>query len=362
MRDLAILFLHLIVTIMRVLRPGGVRAVVAESIHTKHQILILNRPRKRAPQLSPWDRVLAGLCAMVMGPKRIARSAIAMKPATVLAFRDALVKRKYRELFTPKTRGKPGPKGPSKPVIEAIVEMKRRNKTCGCPRIADQIHLTFGVLLDKDIVRRVLAKHYKPDPTAGGPSWLTFLGHSKDSLWSMDLFRCESAILKTHWVLVVMDQFTRRIIGFGVNVGAVDAASLCRMYNHATSGRAPPARLSSDNDPLYRAHRWQALMRLLEVVAVKSVPYVPLSHPFVERLIGTIRRECLDRMLFWNDRGLERKLDSFKGYFNGYRAHSGVDSVTPVERAGRAPREVLPIDDYRWGSHCRGLYQTPIAA
>ena len=79
--------------------------------------------------------------------------------------------------------------------------------------------------IDKDLVRRVLAKHYRPVPGDGGPSWLTLLGHTKDSLWSMDLFRCESILLKSHRVLVVMDQFTRRIISFGVQAGNVDGAA-----------------------------------------------------------------------------------------------------------------------------------------
>ena len=73
---------------------------------------------------------------------------------------------------------------------------------------------TFGVEVDKDVVRRVLAKHLRPGDGGGGPSWLTVIGHAKDSLWSADLFRCESILLKSHWVMVVMDQYTRRIIGF----------------------------------------------------------------------------------------------------------------------------------------------------
>jgi hypothetical protein len=88
--------------------------------------------------------------------------------------------------------------------------MKHRNPRFGCRRIAQQLAFIFGVEIDKDVVRRVLAKHYRPEPGSQGPSWLTFLGHSKDSLWSVDLFRCESLILRTHWVLVVMDQFTRK--------------------------------------------------------------------------------------------------------------------------------------------------------
>jgi len=76
----------------------------------------------------------------------------------------------------------------------------------------------------------------RPGSGDGGPSWLTFLGHTKDSLWSMDLFRCESILLKTHWVLVVMDQWSRRIIGFGVHAGDVDGIALCRMFNAAIAG------------------------------------------------------------------------------------------------------------------------------
>ena len=108
--------------------------------------------------------------------------------------------------------------------------MKRRNPTWGCPRIAQQIALAFGVEIDKDVVRRILSTRYRPKSDAGGSSWLTVLGHTKDSLWSCDLFRCESATLRTHWALVVMDQFTRRIVGFGVHRGTVDGATLCRMF------------------------------------------------------------------------------------------------------------------------------------
>jgi hypothetical protein len=90
-------------------------------------------------------------------------------------------------------------------------------------------------------------------------------------LWSVDLFRCESAILRAHWVLVVMDQFTRRIVGFGVHRGAVDGVGLCRMFNRATRGHTPPTYLSSDHDRLYLFHQWQANLRILDVEAIKRI-------------------------------------------------------------------------------------------
>jgi putative transposase len=138
----------------------------------------------------------------------IFRSAIVLKPSTLLHFHKMLIKRKYRMLFSSKRRRQPGPKGPAKELIDAVVEMKERNPTWGCRRIAQQISLAFGVDIDKDMVRRILAAHFRPEMGSSGPSWLTFLGHTKDSLWSADLFRCESLTLRTHWVLVVMDQFT----------------------------------------------------------------------------------------------------------------------------------------------------------
>ncbi len=207
----------------------------------------------------------------------------------------------------------------------------------------------------------LLAVRYQPKPDAAGPSWLTVLGHAKDSLWSVDLFRCESAILRAHWVLVVMDQFTRRIVGFGVHRGVVDGVGLCRMFNRATLGQTPPTYLSSDHDRLYLFHQWQANVRILDVEAIKTVPYAPLSHPFVERLIGTIRRECLDRTLFWTAADLELKLLEFQRYYNGHRAHAGLKGRTP-DPSPAAGGARASVGSYRWQPHCRGLYQTPMAA
>ena len=133
------------------------------------------------------------------------------------------------------------------------------------------------------------------------------------------------------------------------------------MFNRAIGRQPAPTYLSSDHDPLYRFHQWQANLRILDVEAIKTVPYVPLSHPFVERLIGTIRRECLDRTLFWTAADLELKLLEFQGYVNGHRAHAGLGGLTPEPRAGE-DRARASVSKYRWRPHCPGLYQTPIAA
>jgi hypothetical protein len=138
-----------------------------------------------------------------MRPARLLRSAIVIKPATILSFHRALVKRKYSLLFTPKRRGRPGPKGPSPELIAAIIEMKERNPRFGCRRIAEQLSFIFDV--------------------------------------------------------DIMDQMTRRIIDFSVHAGVLDGPAICRLFNQIiVATESLPGSLSSDNDPLFRFHRWKA--------------------------------------------------------------------------------------------------------
>jgi hypothetical protein len=158
-----------------------------------------------------------------------------------------------------------------------------------------------------------------------------------------------------------MNHWTRRIVGFGVHRGGVDGVALCRMFNRATCGQSPPTYLSADHDPRYRFHQWQANLRILNIREIKTVPYVPRSHPVVERLIGTVRREYLDCLLFWSGADLEQRFVEFQEYYNAYRTHAG--------RAGRPPAPSpdttgarASLSAYRWQPHCRGLYHTPMAA
>ena len=144
------------------------------------------------------------------------QSAVIIQPSTLLKFHHLLKNRKYQLLYSSNEKRKPGPKGPSPELVQTIIELKRRNPRFGCPRIAQQINKTFGTDIGKDVVRRILATYYHPDPDSWGPSWLSFLGHAKDSLWSIDLFLCESILLISHWVLVIIDQYSRRIVGFAV--------------------------------------------------------------------------------------------------------------------------------------------------
>ena len=199
---LFILVAHLLVTLARLARPGGVRAVAAESLAVKHQLLIMNRSRLRSSNLTPWDRVIIGFCTLLVSPRRLGRIAVILKTSTLLRLHRALVKRKY----------------------------------------------------------------------------------------------------------------------------------------------------------------WRANLRVLEVDEIKTISATPRSHAFVERLIGTIRREYLDRIWFWNQTDLERKLEDYKVFYNQYRCHTGLAGVTPAQRSGAPTPPLAHLDSYRWRPHCNGLFQTPTAA
>ena len=200
---------HLIVTIVtliKVSRSGGVKALMAENNALKQQLIVMSRGKTRSPKLTTNDRFLFGLFAFFISEHRLQKGAVILKPAKILRFHQALVKRKYSQLYSSnKAKKKPGRKPPEQAIIDLIIEMKKRNPTFGYGRISMQIYQAFGVDISRFTVGRILRKNKHKLPPGDGTSRLTFIGHMKDSLWSVDLFRCESITLKSHWVMVVME-------------------------------------------------------------------------------------------------------------------------------------------------------------
>ena len=148
-----------------------------------------------------------------------------LQPSTLLGFHHSLVRRKYQLLYSPRKRRRPGPKGPSKQLIGAVVEMKRRNPRFGCRKIAEHMARAFAIAINKDVVRRILIQHYRPGP-GGGPSWLSVIGQAKDSLWSIDFFRCESILIK-------------KLLGHGRD-GRIHPA-YCRLWGRRGGSRWSPS-------------------------------------------------------------------------------------------------------------------------
>ena len=162
--------------------------------------------------------------------------------------------------------------------------------------------------------------------------------------------------------MVAIDQFSRRIIGIEVHQGEPNGVIICCMVNIIISGKSPPKYISSDNDPHFKFHRWLANLRIREIEEIKTIPMVPLSHPFIERLIRTIRNELLDQILFWNATDLKRKLERFSKYYNENRSHYSLDAMTPKQKTEALSQKTLKMNQIKWQSYCNGLFQLPVAA
>ena len=189
MKGLLVLLVHLVAVLARLAGPGGVRGLVAENVLMKQQLVVLSRSRRRAPNLTSVERFVLGLCTLLARPGRVSKVAAGVSTSTLNKLHQCLVRRKYRALFSAQRYGRrPGPKGPSEEIVRAIVETKRRNPLFGCPRIALIITTTFGVEVDKDVVRRVLAKHLRPTPGGDGPSWTSSHGESSDLLSTLAMW------------------------------------------------------------------------------------------------------------------------------------------------------------------------------
>ena len=217
MKTLLLITVHIFMTLFKLCLPGGLRKIMAENILIKQQLIVVRRSQRKCPHLSAVERLLFGFWALLMDPKRLLKSAVIIKPATLHKFHKWLIKRKYSKLFSPTKNGKPGPKGPSQEVINLVLAIKTKNPGFGCPKIALIVENTFQIEFDKDDVRRILNRYFKPTQPVGpgdGPSWLTFFGDFKDSLWSLDFFRVESTSLQCpEWHRLVLCRILLNRIG-----------------------------------------------------------------------------------------------------------------------------------------------------
>ena len=152
MKHLFILIFYFLRSLAILLKNGGKKSLIAENIMLRKQLVILNRRRKKAPNLTRWERLSFAFFTTIINPKRLLKIAIVIKPSMLIKFHKALIKRKYSKLFSNKLKRKPGPVGPTQELIHAVISMKQHNPRFGCRRIAMQISNMFVVNIDKDTV------------------------------------------------------------------------------------------------------------------------------------------------------------------------------------------------------------------
>ncbi len=289
MRDLAILLVHLITTVARLMGPGGARAVIAESILVKHQLIVLNRGRERAPNLEPMDRIIAGLSTLFIRPTRLRRAAIVLKPSTLLAFHAALVKRKYRRLFTPKRRGKPGPKGPSSELILRIRSRKRIQRE-------------------------------KPVPLA--------VPDKPNDIWSMDFMHDQLSDGRSFRLFNVLDDFNREGLGIEADF-SLPAVRVIRALDQIIEWRGKPKRLRCDNGPEFISQDLEKWTDKHGIQLEFIQPGKPQQNAYVERYNRTVRYSWLSQYLFDSIKEVQDYATGWLWFYNHERPNKANGGLPP---------------------------------
>ena len=359
MKTLALLVIHVLTMAAQRVGPGGVKAIIAESVLLKHQQLIARRSVGKMLRLTTSDRFLCGFLVLFMHPGRIQKVAVVLKPATLTKFRRALLSCNYHRLFSTQKNRKPGPKGPSYDLVRVIVELKQRNARFGCPRIAQQINKAFGVNIDKDVVRRVLAKHYRPEPYDSGPSWLTFLRHTRDSLFSIALFRRKS-ILKISSTLLAISQYTRRLIGYGISVCHLNQTVIFSLFDEAIPMFDASRSLRSIHDQSFSHHRCRR--KLFGLAGTGTVTILPRSPPVAAQRIRTRRHKHHDSRSNYGSIDLEVAHRALNNSCHLFLIPSSLDEKRSTRICMATGISHAESENFTRKKHCLAELRTLIAA
>jgi putative transposase len=333
--------------------PGGVRAVIAENFLLKQQLIVLRRARQRAPNLLRRDRLVCGFWSLFLSAGRI-RKVAALRRSSRFTRRwsvasAAVCFHRGRAPRSPDRKGRMRhslrPSSNSRRAIlasavhESRVSSRAPSGSTSTRTSCTACWRNIIALLPAAPDLRGCRSSATPETACGASTLSLRVDRAPDLLgcsWSWTRSRVASSAWASHG-------------------GAITGADLCRMFNAAIHGQGAPRHLSTDHDPLFEAHRWRANLRILEINEIKTVPYAPRSHPFVERLIGTMRREFPDHVLFWNAGDLERKLREFQTDYNAARSHASLDGHPPLTFAGgHSIRWPLPISPMCVGSPTAG--------
>ncbi len=218
--------------------------------------------------------------------------------------------------------------------IRALVrQMQADNPLWGAPRIHGELR-KLGIDVAQATVAKYLARHRRrPGPPS--QTWRTFLANHVAQIASSDFFTVPTATLRVLFVFVVLAHDRRRIVHVNVTAHPT-AAWTAQQLREAWPADTAPRFLLRDRDGIYgpEFRRTVAAVRVEEVV---TPPRAPWQNPFVERLTGTLRRDCLDHLLVWNERSLRRHLREYLAYYHAFRTHLALDKDTPVPRQVHAP-------------------------
>jgi putative transposase len=303
---------------------GGHRQLALENLALRQQLSVYKRTMPR-PRLHTTDRLFwAGLAKVWTEWKQ---HLLIVTPDTVLRWRRRRFREYWTKLSAPPTGGRP----PMNADIKALItRMAAANPLWGAPRIHGEL-LKLGIHVAERTVSRLLPKRRSPP----SQTWRTFLNNHVRDLVSLDFFTVPTAGLRVLFVLVVLAHERRRVVHFNVTEHPT-AHWTAQQIVDAFPDDTAPAYLLRDRDSVY-GHVFRQRLQGMGVGEVLTAPHSPWQNPFAERLIGSIRRECLSHVVVLGERHLRRTLARYFAYYHRARTHLSLDKDAPHGRPIEQP-------------------------
>ena len=291
----------------------------AENLALRHQVNLLHRSAPRRLRLRNTDRLLfVWLYRLWPG---VLGSIVIIQPETVVLWHRLGFKAFWRW----RSRGRPGRPRVPKQVRDLIREVSLANPLWGAPRIHGEL-LKLGIEISQTTVAKYMARGWRPP----SQSWRTFLRNHADGIASIDFFVVPTATCSLLFGLLILRHERRQLVHVGVTANPT-AEWIARQISEAFPWDTAPKYLIRDRDGVYG----QVFRRRVRAMGIRDRPTAPRSpwqNPYVERLIGSIRRECLDHLIIFGEAHLRRVLRAYADYYNRSRTHLSLDKDTPLSR------------------------------
>jgi len=309
--------LRLIWAFLRVLFRSRA-SLAAENLALRQQLLVLHRSVKR-PEVRPSDRIFWSWLSRVWSGWRSAL--LIVQPATVVHWH----RQGFRLYWRWKSRRKPGRPKVDREVRDLIRRMSRENTTWGAPRIVSEL-----LLLGHAVAESTVAKYMVRQPKPPSQTWRTFLENHAGQTASIDFFTVPTVTFRVLYVFLVLRHDRRRVVHFNVTTSPT-AQWTAQQIVEAFPFEQAPRFLLRDRDGIY-GQDFRDRVEHMGIEQVRIAFRSPWQSPYVERLIGSIRRECLDHVIVFNEEHLRRILSEYITYYHEARAHLSLERNSPIPR------------------------------
>ena len=269
---------------------------------------------------------------------------VIVKPETVVRWQ----RKKFASYWTRLSRRRhPGRPGKDREIRDLIRRIANVNVLWGAPRVHGEL-LKLGINISERTVSRLMPRRRKPP----SQTWRTFLDNHISELVSVGFLTVPTATFRVLFVLLVLAHDRRRIIHFNVTEHPTAEWTSQQMVEAFGEGEAPRF-MTRDRDAVYGT-TFRERVKALGIEEVVIAPHSPWQNPYVERVIGTLRRECLDHVVVLGEAHLRRIVRSYVAYYHGARTHLALDKDTPEPRTAQPPEKgrVVEIPQVR-GLHHR---------